>query len=108
MMQRNVLIAGAVVIGMVSLGGCATKKFVMQSVGVVDTRVASVEGRVAVTDANLAGVDTTAKEPFWIENIGISASAKPGQSAPPVNESFAQIGTEVPEPTNMCPSRRAQ
>lgn len=62
MMQRNVLIAGAVVIGMVSLGGCATKKFVMQSVGVVDTRVASVEGRVASTDANLAGVDTTAKE----------------------------------------------
>lgn len=42
-------------------------------------------------------VDSTAKEPFWVENIGISASAKPGQLAPPVNESFAQIGTEVPD-----------
>ena len=42
-------------------------------------------------------VDSAAKEPFWIENIGISASAKPGQLAPPVNESFAQIGTEVPD-----------
>src|SRR4051812_47134002 len=62
MMQRNVLIAGAVVMGMVSLGGCATKKFVRESVGVVDTRVASVESHVQAQDATLAGVDTTAKE----------------------------------------------
>jgi protein SCO1/2 len=42
-------------------------------------------------------VDNTAKEPYWLENIGIVAAAKPGQSEPPVNENFAQVGKEVPD-----------
>lgn len=42
-------------------------------------------------------VDNTAKEPYWIENIGIIAAAKPGQAVPEINENFAQIGKEVPE-----------
>ena len=42
-------------------------------------------------------VDNAAKEPYWLENIGIVAAAKPGQSEPPVNENFAQIGKEVPD-----------
>lgn len=42
-------------------------------------------------------VDSTAKEPFWIENIGISSAAKPGQADLAANENFAQIGREVPE-----------
>ena len=42
-------------------------------------------------------VDSTAKEPYWLENIGIVASAKPGQPVPPINENFAQIGREVPD-----------
>ena len=42
-------------------------------------------------------VDNAAKEPFWIENIIISAAAKPGQAELPVNENFAQIGHEVPD-----------
>ena len=42
-------------------------------------------------------VDSTAKEPYWLENIGIVASAKPGQSVPPINENFAQVGKEVPD-----------
>lgn len=41
-------------------------------------------------------VDNTAKDPYWLENIGIVAAAKPGQPVPPVNENFAQIGNEVP------------
>lgn len=46
MMQRapRALIAGAVLLGAVSLGGCATKKFVREQVAVVDTRVTTVEG----------------------------------------------------------------
>lgn len=42
-------------------------------------------------------VDSSAKEPYWLEKIGIIASAKPGQPSVPVNENFAQIGKEVPD-----------
>ena len=42
-------------------------------------------------------VDTTAKESFWIENIGIVAAPNPNQSPLPVNENFAQIGKEAPD-----------
>ncbi|MGE3465594.1 MAG: SCO family protein, partial [Pyrinomonadaceae bacterium] len=42
-------------------------------------------------------VDNTADEPYWLENIGIVAAAKPGQPEPPVDEKFAQIGQEVPD-----------
>jgi len=42
-------------------------------------------------------VDNTAKDPYWLENIGIVAAPKPGQSAPPINENFAQIGKPVPD-----------
>ena len=37
-------------------------------------------------------VDSTAKEPFWLENIGIVALPQPGQSPLAVNQNFAQIG----------------
>ncbi len=42
-------------------------------------------------------VDSVAKDPYWLENIGIVASAKPGQAIPPVNEDFAQIGNQIPD-----------
>ena len=42
-------------------------------------------------------VDNTAKEPYWLENIGIVAHADPNQSPLPVNDNFAQIGNEVPD-----------
>lgn len=42
-------------------------------------------------------VDSSAKEPYWLEKIGIVASAKPGQAAVPVNEKFAQVGKEIPD-----------
>jgi len=42
-------------------------------------------------------VDNSAKEPYWLEKIGIIATAKPGQPAPPVNENFAQVGKEIPD-----------
>jgi len=49
MIQRSsrVLIAGAALLGVVSLGGCATKTFVRESVATVDGRVAGVETHVA-------------------------------------------------------------
>lgn len=42
-------------------------------------------------------VDNTAKEPYWLENIGIVAAPIPGQPTPAVNENFAQIGKPVPD-----------
>ena len=36
-------------------------------------------------------VDSSAKEPYWLESIGIVAAAKPGQNELGVNENFAQI-----------------
>ena len=41
-------------------------------------------------------VDNSAKDPYYLEKIGIIAAAKPGQAVPPVNEKFAQIGKEIP------------
>jgi protein SCO1/2 len=37
-------------------------------------------------------VDNSAKDPFWLENVGIIAQPKPGQQPPPVNEQFSQVG----------------
>ncbi len=42
-------------------------------------------------------VDKHAKDPYWLEKIGISALPIPGQEPPPVNEDFAQIGKPVPD-----------
>ncbi len=42
-------------------------------------------------------VDSAAKDPYWLENIGIVALPRPGQSPVPVNDKFAQIGKEVPD-----------
>lgn len=42
-------------------------------------------------------VDNTAKEPYWLENVGIIAAALPGQDVPDENSKFVQIGKEVPD-----------
>lgn len=42
-------------------------------------------------------VDNTAKEPYWLEKIGIIAHADPNQPQPPINDKFAQIGNPVPD-----------
>jgi len=42
-------------------------------------------------------VDNAGKNPFWIENLVISAPAKAGQTDVPVDGNFAQVGQEVPD-----------
>ncbi len=42
-------------------------------------------------------VDNTAKDPFWIEKIGILSAPDPNNPAPAVNENFAQVGQPVPD-----------
>lgn len=41
-------------------------------------------------------VDSTADEPYWLENIGIIAAAMPGMDSP-TSDTGAQIGAEVPD-----------
>lgn len=57
MTQRasSVLIAGAVMVSVVALGGCATKKFVREE-------VATVGSRVEVVDTRVTAVEGTAKD----------------------------------------------
>ena len=54
-MHHRVLIAGAMALGAMSLGGCATKNFVRDQVAVVG-------GRVDATDTHVAAVEGTAKD----------------------------------------------
>ncbi len=42
-------------------------------------------------------VDNAAKDPYWLENIVITSSAKAGQPPVELNENFVQIGKEVPD-----------
>ena len=42
-------------------------------------------------------VDNTAKDPYFLENVGIIAAPNPNQSPLPVNDNFAQIEKEVPD-----------
>ena len=60
MIQRapKILVAGAMVLGVVSLGGCATKKFVNEQVGQVSTRVDDVNNKVADVNAKVGEHDT--------------------------------------------------
>lgn len=52
MIQRksSLMIAGAALLGVVSLGGCATKKYVNQQVGAVDARVTTHDTQIATLD----------------------------------------------------------
>lgn len=42
-------------------------------------------------------VDNSAKDPYYLENIGIVAAPNPNGSDPPINEKFAQVGQSVPD-----------
>lgn len=64
MIQRasNVMIAGAVLLGVMSLGGCATKKYVNEQVSAVDTKVGDVTARVTDHDSKLASLDQNTRD----------------------------------------------
>jgi len=71
MIQRapRLWVAGAMMLGVVSLGGCATEKYVNKQVGQVSTRVDDVSGKVADVsakvsdhDVKLASLDQTSRD----------------------------------------------
>lgn len=58
----KMVIAGAMVLGLAGLGGCATKKYVNDQVSAVDAHVADVSAHVADHDMKLANLDQTTRE----------------------------------------------
>ena len=58
----RVVIAGAMMLSVAGLGGCATKKFVREQAAIVGTRVDAVNTRVDTTDTHLTAVEGTAKD----------------------------------------------
>lgn len=42
-------------------------------------------------------VDGSAKDPYWLEQIAVTAAADPNNPALPLNENFAQVGKEIPD-----------
>jgi protein SCO1/2 len=42
-------------------------------------------------------VDNAAKDPYFLENVGIIAAPNPNQSPVPLNDNFAQVGKEAPD-----------
>jgi peptidoglycan-associated lipoprotein len=54
----KIFVAGAMALGVVSLGGCATKKFVNEQVGQVSSRVDDVSGKVSDVNARVTDHDT--------------------------------------------------
>ena len=56
--------------------------------GVLETGV-EIQGELVV--------DNEAKQPYYLENVVVTASRDANGNSPPVNEKFAQIGNEVPD-----------
>jgi peptidoglycan-associated lipoprotein len=61
-LKSSALIAGAMVLGVAGLGGCATKGYVNEQVSSVSTRVTDVNARVADHDTKLATLDQTSRD----------------------------------------------
>jgi len=66
---KSAWIVGAILLGAVSLSGCATKKFVREEVAVVDTkvmqtntRIDAAEGTLGAHETRLADLDKTSRE----------------------------------------------
>jgi peptidoglycan-associated lipoprotein len=56
------MITGAALLASVSLGGCATKKFVRSEVAVVGAKTDAVAGRVDTAETRIGAVEGTAKD----------------------------------------------
>lgn len=65
-LKSSAAIAAVLAVGALSLGGCATKKFVTEQVGAVDTKLAAadtrISGQLASQDTRLGELDKTSRE----------------------------------------------
>lgn len=60
--MSKVMVAGAALLGVTSLGGCATKSFVRDEVAVVGARADAVNSRVDTVETRVVAVEGTAKD----------------------------------------------
>ena len=60
--RSSAMMAAALAVGALSLGGCATKKFVTEQVGVVDTKLATTQSQVSAQETRLSELDKTSRE----------------------------------------------
>jgi len=61
-LKTSAFMVGAIMIGAVSMSGCATKGFVRDNIAVEDQKVTTVQGRVDQHDQQLASLDRTSHE----------------------------------------------
>ncbi len=65
-LKSSAAIAALLAVGALSLGGCATKKFVTEQVGAVDTKLAAadtrISGQLSAQDTRLGELDKTSRE----------------------------------------------
>jgi outer membrane protein OmpA-like peptidoglycan-associated protein len=59
---KSSILATALAVSAVSLGGCATKDYVNQQVAAVDTKVQTTQGRVDQHESHLTQLDSATKE----------------------------------------------
>lgn len=60
--RKSTLTMAAVTVGALSLGACATKDYVNQQVGTVDTRLTATQGQVSQQEVKLTELDRTSRE----------------------------------------------
>jgi outer membrane protein OmpA-like peptidoglycan-associated protein len=61
-LRSSAAVAAMLAVGALSLGGCATKKFVTEQVGAVDSRLATTQGQVSAQQTQLGELDKTSRE----------------------------------------------
>ena len=61
-LRSSAVAAAVLAVGALRLGGCATKKFVNEQVGVVDTKLAATQGQVSAQETRLGELDKTSRE----------------------------------------------
>jgi outer membrane protein OmpA-like peptidoglycan-associated protein len=60
--KSSAWLTGAIIIGAVSMSGCATKQYVNQNIAVEDQKVTANQARLDQHDAKLADLDRTSRE----------------------------------------------
>ncbi len=61
-LRPTAVMMAALAVGALSLGGCATKKYVTKQVGAVDTKLATTQGQVSAQETRLGELDKTSRE----------------------------------------------
>lgn len=102
--QFHSLAASLVLVGALSVSGCATKKYVRQQVDPVTGRVQTVEGKTQENTANIgelkAGLSTTDERAQEAERLAKAA----GTDAARANEGVTRVGQQAEQARQLAES----